>query len=258
MKLRASEQDADDQLDDQISGGNDRDDGDNTNDQHLDDNRDDGADDAGDQNSDDGEDNDAGEDRQRDSRRAIEERAAEARAERERLARERGELEGERRARDRADAERRRQDEDRREQEAMATMTEEQRNQYLLAKEVKVTKDNQAATNLLLVSSTDQNKFSRTMRNKPQYAKYEDEVEQRHQDALARGNFVQRDVLLAHLIGEKALQAKDTNDQKDRGKRRVQEQRGQRSSARGDRSSQGDNRGKGNVVSRAEREDWAI
>ncbi len=192
------------------------------------------------------------------SAQPVKRTAIEERAETERLARERGQLEGERAANQRAENERRRADEERQEREAMGAMTEEQRTQYLLAKEVRATKNENGATRLLVQSSTDQNKFTRTLTRKPQYAKFEDEVERRHQATLAQGGFISRDVILAHMIGEKALQAENVTKQKAAGQRRIQEQRGGKGArgARGDRS--GGERGAKSLTQRAEEQDWAI
>lgn len=188
--------------------------------------------------------------------------AIEQHAERERLARERGELDGERRARDRAEAERAAREDQRREEELVATMTEEQRTSYLLAKEVKNTKQNQQQTNMLLHSSTDQNKFGRLLSRKPQYAKYEDEVEQRHQQILSQGGFTPRDLILKVIIGEKALAAESgtrVKEQKQQAQRRVQAQRGETRArgTRGDSGSRGTRSGE-TLAQRAERENWTI
>lgn len=240
MKLHAAEQDADDQIDGE---------------QDAQDQDDNGAADGGDANSQDQDELEADgeQDDPAGKRRAIEERA-----ESERLARERGELEGQRRAQAAADAQRQREAAEREERELLAAMDEGQRTTYLLAKEVKEAKQGQSVTTLLLQSSSDQNKFSRTLSRKPQYAKFEDEVERRHQDILSRGGFTSREVILAHLIGEKALQAEGTNKQKQQGQRRIQSQRS--SNARGARGDAGSTRGNSgkSLIERMEAEDRLI
>lgn len=244
MKLHAAEQDADDTGDVQDAGQNSGNQGDGTGGEHED------AGDEGDDNS--SEDDGVGGTDDTSQRSAIEQRA-----ETERLARERGQLEGERMARDRADRERQQREDQRREEELMASMDETQRTQYLLAKEVKVAKDGQNATRLLVQSSTDQNKFTRTLTKKPEYSKFEDEVESRHQTALSQGAFIARDVILAHLIGEQALKGTATRAQEQRGARRIQSQRqGGAQRTRGDQT--GARTSGKSVVERAETENWAI
>lgn len=191
-------------------------------------------------------------------RRAIEARAAEQRAESSRLASEtaaataRGVAEATTKAQRQAEAERE-------EREAMASMTDEQRATYQLAKETQRLKNGESQTHLLLRSTGDQNSFGRLMTRKPQFQKYEDEVERRHQDVLSRGGFTAREVILAHLIGEKTLKSEAGGQQSQAAARRLASQRsGASRSGRGDGGGgQGGNQ-RGSVVERAERDNWSI
>jgi len=263
--LRASEQDADDQFDDGAQQGGDehQDDGaaDDAGDDADDSSQDTSADAQDDANSQDDDQLDAGEQQQR--RRGIQQRAARVRDEGYdpvRLASETAAATA--RATAQASQEAARQAEEARaEREALAAMNDDQRATYLLAKETKQVKDNQARTQVLLQSSTDQSAFSRTLTRKPGFAKYEDEVERRHQAMLAQGQFVQRQIILQHLIGERALNNEGAQNQKQGAQRRLQQQRNV-STGRGGRGDAGGGQpqkgARSSTVSRAEREDWAI
>lgn len=149
---------------------------------------------------------------------------------------------------------------ERREQTVVDGMTDEQRATYTLAKTTKNLQNDQQVTQLMLRSSTDQNQFGRLIMRKPQYEKYETEVEKRHQNTLSQGNFVSREVLLAHLIGERALKNEKNQQQRQGATRRVESQRSQNAG----RSTRGDGGGttaqtqRSSAISRAEKEDWAI
>ena len=194
------------------------------------------------------------------NRRPIEDRAEQTRLENQRLANETAAATANSVAQATANAARQTAAEQR-ENEAVAAMTEEQRATYLLAKETQRLKQSESTTQALLRSTGDQNTFGRLITRKPQYEKYEQEVERRHQQALSQGNFVQREVLLAHLIGEKALKSETANTQRQSAQRRVDNQRSQSTG----RSTRGDGGGsttqqtqRTTTVSRAEKEDWAI
>jgi len=213
------------------------------------------SDDAGDEGHDDADDGVGGTDQDAASRR----NAIQDRAESERLIAERARLEGERAERDRIAREQAARDTreaERQEQELLATMSDQDKAQYLLAKETRNNKQTIQQTQMLLQSSTDQHKFSRTLTRKPQFAKYEDEVERRHQATLAQGGFISRDVILAHLIGEKALKGETNEAQRQEGKRRIQNQRQGARTARGDTT--GRNSSGKSLVQRAEDQNWAI
>lgn len=147
-------------------------------------------------------------------------------------------------------------DEERSERELRASMMEDQRITYDLAKEVRNAKQvgNNAA--LMSQSASDQGKFSRTLQKKPQYAKYEDEVERKHNETLQRGGFISRDVILAHMIGEKMLKAENVRGQKEGARRRVEGQRQGSGTVRGNTS--GGGRGGKTLVQRMEESDAAI
>lgn len=263
--LRASEQDADDQFDDQADGQGADDAQDQTNDSdgQTDDAQDDQTDDqSDDQTSDDNADDDVGQQAQQ--RRGISQRAQQVRdggidpAE---LAGQTAAATARAVAQETAAAQRAA-EEQRREEEAMAAMDDTQRATYLVAKDNRQIKHNQARTELLLRSSTDQSRFGRTLTQKPHLAKYEDEVERRHQAILNQGGFTDRQTILAHLIGERVLKGEGVQQQKQQARQRVQAQRGgAQRSARGDGGdgSQTRSRNQGSsLVSRMERDNPVI
>lgn len=259
-----AEQDAQD-FDDDLPPGDEGADGAAQTDDQVDDAQDDQA--IGDDQSPDGGDGtgqDDGADAQlaaaEKRRQTIEERARATREENARIASEtaaataRGVAEATRQATVQAEQEKQ-------EREALAGMTDEQRATYLLAKKTKSLEDTQNTTQRYMRSTADQVAFTRTLSRKPQYAKYETEVENRHQAILAQGGFTARDVILAHLIGEKALKAENTQNQRDAAQRRVQQQRGNpgnRTAPRGDAAGNKTSNAGSNVVKRAESENWAI
>lgn len=263
--LRASEQDADDEFDGGAQSGGDEQQDNGAQDDAGDDADDGSQDDQADADEqDDSQDDDqlsAGEQQQR--RRGIQQRADQVRGNTDfdpvRLASETAAATA--RATAQANAEMQRQaDTERQEREALAAMTDEQKATYLLAKETAAVKSNQARTEVLLRSSSDQHAFSRVLTRKPQFAKYEQEVENRHQAMLAQGQFVSRELVLQHLIGERALKNENAQAQRQNAQRRVQGQRNV-STGRGGRGDAGGAQGgnaRPSVVQRAEREDWAI
>lgn len=190
------------------------------------------------------------------ARRKIEARAAERREEAARLAAETASATARETARAQAEVTRQA-EEARREEAALANMTQEQRDMYALAKQVKGTNDSVAQMRALTQSATDQGRFDRLLTRKPQYEKYADEVERRHQNTLSGGAFVPREAILAHLIGEAALKAERVDNQRQAAGRRVREARGQTG-----RAARGDSTGRTttgkSVVQRAEEADWAI
>lgn len=266
--LRASEQDADDQLDDQQdNGGKQTDNGaeDQEEDQGADDSSDDQTDDQDDDDNPDDED-DSGElsaDEQGQRRRAIETRQRRSQPDPidpVRLASETAAATARTLANESAAAQRAAVEEAQ-EREALAGMTEEQRATYQLAKTTRNLQNNQARTELLLTSNNDQIAFTRQLNRTPQYAKYEAEVEKRHQDILRQGGFTSRQVILAHLIGERALNAQGTvSKQKQEARKRVDNQRrgvqtrGRGGDSGGERAASARN----NLVSRMERDDPVI
>lgn len=238
ISLHASEPDADESDDQGGNGQDDSQDQANDSDGQADDAQDDQADDNDDDSSGD-EDVDADVDQPQ--ARGIQGRAAKVRAQPEFNAAEFAANTAAQTAQHMAQATRQANEQaerDRSEREAMSAMTDEQRATYLLAKETNNLKQGQAHTQLLIQSSTDQSKFGRMLNGKPQFAKYEDEVERRHQSILARGGFTDRQTILAHLIGERALKSENVQKQKTQARARVQAQRS--APARGARGDAGD------------------
>jgi hypothetical protein len=249
--LSAAPSDVEDQADDQV-------------DDQIDENGDDAADDqvddgdtAGDE-ADDGDDagQSAAELKAAEQRRKIEARAAERREETNRIARETAAATAQETARVNQDA-LRRAEADREEREALANMTDDQRVTYQLAKQVKDTQNGMAQIQHMTKSAADQAKFDRLLTRKPQFEKYADEVDRRHQNTLSQGAFVPREAILAHLIGEQTLKSDKVSGQKDAAKRRVQQARGNTG-----RAARGDTTGRAttgkSVVQKAEEADWAI
>ena len=192
-------------------------------------------------------------------RRAIEDRAEDQRRERDRLAAETAAATV-RATISETEAARRRADNEREERDLRAAMSDEQRITYDMAKEIKVAKDGSRAAGLMAKSSADSNKFGRLLMRKPEYVKYEDEVERRHQATIAQGGFIDRQEILAHLIGTKAIAAESSKQQKNQARGRINEQRsraGGGGTVRGNVSSRAEGGGR-TVSQRAEREDWSI
>lgn len=266
--LRASEQDADDQTDDQTDGSA-QDDGsqneddagqdDQTNDQ-TGDQQDDSADGEADDNQQDDQLN-AQDQQQR--RRAIEDRARQTRDDIDpvRLAGETAAATARTLAQESAHREAMAR-EAAEEREALAGMTEDQRATYLLAKETRNLKAQSARTDLLLRSNGDQVAFGRVLQRSPQFAKFEAEVERRHQSILNTGGFTTRQIILEQLIGERALKGQGVvSQQKQRAQQRVQSQRsgtGGGRGARGDGGTQRTSNGRDSLVSRMERDNPVI
>ena len=191
-------------------------------------------------------------------RRAIEARAEERRAENERIARDTAAATARETTRE-TEAARQRAEDARVEREAVASRTDEQRVQYTLAKKVNQTEQGMTQLSRITQSASDQSRFDRLLNKKPQYEKYADEVERRHQQALQNGGMVPREELLKHLIGENALKDERSarvKGQKEAAGRRVRDARGNGRAARGDQS--GSARGTKSVVQRAEEQDWVI
>jgi hypothetical protein len=266
VKLHASEPDADDQQDDNGPGeGTD----DQTNDgaQDQDDAQDAQTDDQQDDDADDGTADDTDESQNADvdaqPRRGIAERARAARSQPEidpvRLAGETAAATARTIAQENANATARAEAE-RQEREAMAGMDENQRATYLVAKETQQLRNSNAHTQVLLRSNSDQNAFGRVIARKPQYAKYEAEVEARHQQLLAGGGFATRQMILEQLIGEKALKAENVQNQKRDAKQRIQAQRGGNGGGRAVRGDAGgqNKQQRANLVSRMERDNPVI
>ncbi len=190
-------------------------------------------------------------------RRKIEERAAARRTENERIARETAATTVRETARVTAD-QARLDREAREEAEAVAKMTEPEQIQYRLAKETKATQNGLSQVRLMTQSTGDSGKFDRLLTRKPQFEKYADEVESRHQNGINQGFFTPREAILAHLIGEQTLKAENVGKQKNAAARRMKEARGGTGrGARGDSTGQPARGGK-SVVQRAEEADWAI
>jgi hypothetical protein len=228
----------------------------------VDDAADDAADDSGAQDpiGEDGGEADAGVDAAKaeaeKKRRAIEARAAERRDETARIASEAAAATARETARAAQQASAQA-EADRVEREALAAMTDDQKAIYQLAKQTKTAQDGITQMRAMTQSASDQSKFDRLLTRKPQFEKYADEVDRRHQTALNGGAFVPREAILAHLIGEQTLKSERVQGQKDAAQRRVRDARGNTG-----RAARGDSTGRANtgksIVQRAEEADWAI
>lgn len=216
-----------------------------------DDPADDGADDG-----DDGADPAPEEPPRRTARDRIQNLQRERDAERERAARFERDLAEERaraEERERAAAARQEADEAARERALLNDMPEDQRTQYLLAKEVKATKDNQARLERQLADQADRSQFQLAVAKDKRMARYADEVEQ----MAAKFPGATRMGIYLTLLGKKVHEgAEQGARQRQAAGERVERQRAPAARVRSNAPAQ---RGRGgSLVERMERDDVAI
>ncbi len=86
----------------------------------------------------------------------------------------------------------------------------------------------------------DQMAFDAKATVRPIYAKYKNEVEQIHNQYAARGQFIQREVILKQVIGERALATADksTSQARKQGQKKIEAQTTRPSGSKGDTASQ--------------------
>lgn len=145
------------------------------------------------------------------------------------------------------------------ERAAMAAMSDAERTQYLLAKELKGVKSTLGGVQLANAYGRDASSFDRFIARNPRYEKYCDRVEQVVGQAERQGQFLSRHLVFKQLLADDVLNGKANNDQQRRdAKRRVDNARGRGSSARSDAGPRERTSGKGTHVARMERDDPVI
>lgn len=257
MLIRASEQGHDDPADDIDPPEH----------QESEDGEDPSDDPAGEEPEDDGhdEDPDAGEEPEprREQSRGSERIRNQAKLNREeREARERAERRAEEAERRAQEAERRASDtrsreEAEEERQALAAMSDQERNTYMLAKQVRGLQGQQNAAALLNQDTRDANRFASYIAREPRFTKYADEVDRIANEAISRGQFVARDLILNQLIAADVRKnGNNVTKQRKEAKQRIDNERGRSGSARSDAGSRGGSRL--TLAQRMERDDPAI
>lgn len=142
------------------------------------------------------------------------------------------------------------------ERAAMDAMSNDERTTYLMAKELKALKQTVGSTQLIGADARDSAKFSSYLARNPRFEKYADRVEQIVGDAIGKGQFISRDLVLNQLIATDVRNGKTNDVQRTAAKKRVENARGRTTTTRSDAGRRSG--GKESHVARMEREDILI
>lgn len=144
------------------------------------------------------------------------------------------------------------------ERAALAAMTDQEKTQYFMAKEIRHLKQQVGQVGLQTHDATDRASFSAYLTANPRFEKYRDEVERLHREHAARGGGpVNREFLLSLVVGQAVLKAKPSVAKQKRAA--AQRVNGQRVGGGSVRSNTGAAKSKGgSLVQRMEEQDIAI
>lgn len=125
------------------------------------------------------------------------------------------------------------------ERERLALMTPEERAEYRIEKMQRELAVSRQQDRIQTAALLDKTAYDAKATINPTYAKFKDEVEARFQDQLAKGQPVEREVILKFLLGERALNgAVNSGKAAKAAKSRVEAQKVSSGSGKGDAASQ--------------------